>query len=93
MDRNLRTAAHHRLQFESREEGEEGDGNDAGQALPHSRHCRVEFMQSGKSHVLQQSFVVGSVFRIRIGSEFNQVSESGSVFGIRIQEGKNDQQK
>jgi hypothetical protein len=31
--------------------------------------------------------------RIRIGSGFNRVSGSGSVFGIRIQEGKNDPQK
>jgi hypothetical protein len=33
--------------------------------------------------------------RIRIGSEFNQVNGSGSVFGlrIRIQEGKNYLQK
>ncbi len=37
----------------------------------------------------------GFRIRIRIGSEFNQVSGSGSVFGIRIriQEGKNDPQK
>ncbi len=36
-----------------------------------------------------------ALFRVRIcvGSGFNQVSGSGSVFGIRIQEGKNDPQK
>jgi hypothetical protein len=32
-------------------------------------------------------------FRIRTGSGFNQVSGSGSGFGIRIKEGKNYQQK
>ncbi len=35
----------------------------------------------------------GQWIRIPIGSGFNQVSGSGSVFGIRIQEGKNDPQK
>jgi hypothetical protein len=33
-----------------------------------------------------------AVFRIRIGSGFNQISGSGSEFGIRIPEGKNDPQ-
>ncbi len=35
----------------------------------------------------------GFRIRIRIGLRFRQVSWSGSVFGIRIQEGKNDRQK
>ncbi len=34
-----------------------------------------------------------SWIRIRIGSGFNQISGSGSGFGIRIQKGKNDPQK
>jgi hypothetical protein len=33
-----------------------------------------------------------AVFRIRIGSEINEASGSGSEIGIRIQEGKNDPQ-
>ncbi len=36
---------------------------------------------------------LSSVSEIRIRPRFNQVSGSGSVFGIRIQEGKNDPQK
>jgi hypothetical protein len=41
------------------------------------------------------SLNLGFRIRIRIGSGFNQVSGSGSVFGIRIriQEDKNDPQK
>jgi len=41
------------------------------------------------------AFMAGLRIRIRIGSGFNGVSGSGSVFGIRIrvQEGKNDPQK
>ncbi len=39
------------------------------------------------------SFSVGLRIRIRIGSRFNRVSGSGSGFGIRIQESKNDPQK
>jgi hypothetical protein len=35
----------------------------------------------------------GSGIRIRIGSVFSRVCGSGSVFGIRIQEGKNDPKK
>jgi hypothetical protein len=37
--------------------------------------------------------VPGLWIRIRIGSVFNWKRGSGSVFGIRIQEGKNDPKK
>jgi hypothetical protein len=37
--------------------------------------------------------VPGLRIRIRIGSVFNQASGSGSIFGIRIQEGNNNPQK
>jgi hypothetical protein len=54
----------------------------------------VHLRQSSKIKIYNEA---GFRIRIRIGSVFNRVSGSGSVFGIRfrirIQEGKNDPQK
>jgi hypothetical protein len=54
---------------------------------------RISFMLA--SIMSLRNMALKSGLRIRIGSGFKRVSESGSVFGIRIriQEGKNDPQK
>jgi hypothetical protein len=59
------------------------------QSLSGGRPGQGSFRQTG-THIQ-----AGLRIRIRIGSRFNRVSGSGSVFGIRIriQEGKNDSQK
>jgi len=50
-------------------------------------------LQPLRYRYLGTCYAYQAVFRIRIGSGFNQVSWSGSGFKIRIQEGQHDPQK
>jgi hypothetical protein len=55
VDGNLRAPAYHGLQFESREEGEEGHGDDTGHALADCRHRLIKLVepdQPGSSSTL-----------------------------------------
>jgi hypothetical protein len=72
-------------------------GRKTEKSLENSKSAMALIQAKILSSVISRDIPVKAGFRIRVrfGSGFNQVSGTGSVFGIRIriQEGKNDPQK